>query len=239
MQLLVGPPRGVVLVLPCPRTGRPKRFLVSPDDAGSPCLFELLRVAPSTPASFFVDQTVVSSGALLVASVYDPLFLLLPRLVAAGGAPMSLEDLLDAAAVNAPQSAHALRCASASSRAALEAVCDVEPADGSGGPRSFRLSQAKAVAVLARKVRRLAEALGVKADATARRLRQSAGAFSTTSSATVVPPRRDPGGSEEAEDEASVPLPRPLFEAHLPAALSCVCEYLSDAWVPALTVACG
>lgn len=63
MHILVGPPRGVFVALPCPRTGRHKRFLLNQDaEPGQPQLFELLKVKPSSTASYFVDQSVVSSG---------------------------------------------------------------------------------------------------------------------------------------------------------------------------------
>lgn len=183
------------------------------------------------------------AGALLVASVFDPLFLLLPLLVAVGDVPVSLDSLLDGAATGSTQLVHALRCVRARAQAALEAVCEASTLESRGShsvDATYRLCRARTIAVLVRKVRRLAEALSCRAAEASRqaRLQQGAtGAFSTISvarEAALPPPAEDaPTARPCPEPEARV------SEAHVSAALSCVCEYLSDAWAPALTEASG
>ena len=181
-----------------------------------------------------------------MASAFDPLFLLLPLLVAAGDVPVSLDSLLDGAATDSTQLVHALRCVRARAQAALEAVCEASALESHGSHSAvatYRLSRARAIAVLARKVRRLAEALSCRAAEATRqaRLQQGAtGAFSTVSVAreAVPPAPPSPPGEEPTARPCRESEPR-VSEAHVSAALSCVCEYLSDAWAPALTEASG
>lgn len=213
------------LSVPCPRTGHLKRVLLQSksdvDSVGGACeLFELLRSKPDTPASMFVDDHVVSSGNVLIAAPFDVLFLLLPLLSAAKC--VTWADLLLSASSH-PQLVHVLRSLEPKALSVLEMVCDTSTAG------MFRLDNRKACAVLQKKVERLGILLHSKARSASARLRLgNSGGFSTSSVAVVSP---DPPST--ALDDSVTP------EQHMTAALSCVSEYLSDAWVTELGHFCG
>jgi hypothetical protein len=229
MPLLFLGPRSasdaVFLSIPCPRTCRLKRVVLS-----GGALFELLHVKPSTPASFFVDEQVVAAGGVIIASSYDVLFHLLP-LVSSEGTDWA--GLLSRAARDdahrkqgllkgSSQLVHVLRSLQPAAVRALQGICDE-----STPTNVYRLDKAKALALLQRKVERLAAALHAKSIVSAASMRQNA--FSTSSTAAASP--------EDASASTSVATPTP--EHHLAAAFACVSEYLSDAWAADLEAACG
>lgn len=77
-SLLESPSSLSPLRLPHPRTGLPALFL--PHDSS---ILELHTIAPDAPRSWFVGQSVVSDGKILLMTPVDPAFLLIPFLRAA------------------------------------------------------------------------------------------------------------------------------------------------------------
>lgn len=166
-------PAARIVSLPHPRHGRPARYLVCP--AAGIC--ELTRIAApaAAPRSWLVETragpapetpepvaaVAVASADLYVATPMDPLFLVLPALVACAADKRHLflaaDDHLDQLPHEASHLAEVLRCAA--TRALVErrmaAVCDAVEA---GNEPMLRLSEDKLWAVLLAKARRMSAA---------------------------------------------------------------------------------
>ncbi|KAI5858574.1 ribonuclease H2, subunit B [Tricharina praecox] len=146
-----------ILTLPHPRTSTPTRYLLHPS-AG---LHELTKITPpsSQPRSWLLTHPspgyTLSDGSLYISTPLDPLFLLLPHLLAKADEKhfLPLDDLLDElpavwAAVLAAQRNVVER--------RVRAVC---AAIDAGGEKAYRLCLEKTRRVLARKCQAMAQAL--------------------------------------------------------------------------------
>ncbi|KAK3303322.1 ribonuclease H2, subunit B [Chaetomium strumarium] len=171
-------PSARIATLQHPRYSRPTRYLVCPK-AG---FFEFTQICPpkSAPRSWLIqpasttpntnnnndqppiDTQITQSPALHVATPFDPLFLLLPALLCTASPPtkrmfLSADDHLDTLPDPSRHLGELLASCPAT-RALVEtrlaAVCDVVQA---GDENMYRVSEAKLLAEMLRKARRMAE----------------------------------------------------------------------------------
>jgi ribonuclease H2 subunit B len=131
-------------------------------------------------ASWFVGQSVVGDGALVLVTPIDPLFLALPILVASGTQMRPLDQLLLSPS-EAPETRRLIKC----KHLQLKYVCDI---NDKYGPDSifYRYNEAKTLTWLRAKVDRLCST----APATA--LAETAGAVGIASSFVVAGQRNSP-----------------------------------------------
>jgi hypothetical protein len=229
-----------VLCLPPPAgVGAPRRYVL--DGAA---VLELQQVAGAggspAPASWFVDQSVVSSGAPLVATPVDLGLWLLPalRLLAASGAPFACAALPAAAEAAAAAGGAARADAARTLRLLLaeglpagalcaamqpyvDAVAGGEPAAAaSGAPPAgacacargarFALNEARAAQVLAAKAARVARALQARADRAVAALRAAQATFSSHSVAVAADGAAAPAAAAAAPSASDPAAPAAL-----------------------------
>ncbi|EGS19810.1 uncharacterized protein CTHT_0042940 [Thermochaetoides thermophila DSM 1495] len=160
-----------IITLANPRTGSPTRYLVCPKTG----FFEITKVTPpkSAPRSWLVQRSAhsesqedgeqegaatttaqtISSPTLYLATPFDPVFLLLPALIAEPESAGTTNHLLDLLDLHHPSLREIL-----SSR--LAAVCDVVQA---GDEDMYRLSEEKLVGEMLVKARRMISGNGLPA----------------------------------------------------------------------------
>ena len=203
-------------------------------------ILEFTRAAPAiaAPSSWFVDDAIAADGALLIASPVDLLFFLLPLLEAGGTRWSSAGQLL----VGAGSGASALASATGIwDRVA--AVCDTY-AEGEtvDADALVRLNHKKVLALLAAKVRRVADTL----DAASRARMKSRVMIGSSAGFCVESSSISSGGgagaavtsTSSAEVDILAPSPPPPV-AELINALSIIEDFLSDSWVSLLSVELG
>jgi hypothetical protein len=222
--------------------GRQQRFLRHGGD-----LLELQRLTQPTPCSWFVDQAVLSDGALLVASRVDPLFFLLPLLARNGGrfspmsqylAPSGPHD----AALPVLQGVRGLH-------ASMAAACDVNASLGPGEEeRLYRLNRPRAVRHLAARAARLGRVLQRHGDSQQARLRAAMGTFVAASTVLAgggggggsgSSSSSSSGGGDGGTSAAAAATAAPVPAEYLTGALSIMTEYLADEWTEEVAAACG
>jgi hypothetical protein len=243
------------------------RDLISPNFVGIPFagvkrsfmitegrLLELQSVRPAAPSSWFIDLSVKSDGGIMVASPYDPVFLMLPPLEQNAGRMSPLYQYLRADAGNSAGDLSALLAVSGF-HDRLAAVCDVEEGIMPGTDNMmYRLNTAKAVAWLSHRVRRTAMTLSRQSQRAESEARASAAAsFSATSAAAASTVGATTAAAEGAADQQDASLWQVPSDAeieaavaahsiplsHLATAMSIVGEQLSDSLARATCEACG
>lgn len=217
-------------------------------------LLELQSTRPAAPASWFIDQSVKSDGGVLVATPFDPVFLLLAPLERNGGRMSPLYQYLgsEGGADGAGTDLRVLLQLGDSLHTKLAAVCDVE--DGIlEGPehRMYRLNESKLLSWLTHRVRRCALLLQRQEDMAIARARVTAAStFSATSTVAAASSSSSGGAGSAAAAPASaaslwqVPDDEAVAAATLPnamleSAVSIVGENLPDKWAIEVARAVG
>ncbi|KAJ3527912.1 hypothetical protein NM208_g10474 [Fusarium decemcellulare] len=162
-------PDARIVTLPNPRHARPARYLVCPETG----IYEFTKIATpkTTPRSWLIETTPfsddikaeVSMGQeLYLATLIDPLFLVLPALSeqSKGSQPnrlfLSSDDHFDRLPEDSSHLSEILRCDKTRKliEGRMEAICDTVEA---GDETMFRISDKKLVSVILEKAKRMLE----------------------------------------------------------------------------------